>query len=175
MNQEFNPDALKDKWAKQIADAGAMTESQMRESTAPRCRTDSELLEYINSLVKRPHDYGTCVYAMSLAAVAAFNYVAGQLGATGFQASCADLDILRQTRGLKMFAIRNYEDLLYPQYCNSEKFPGISELMADEDVRKFLSKESRRHLAERGMMHNEVRTHMEELAKFPIDEDQRGT
>jgi hypothetical protein len=93
------------------------TEQEMRNTKVPTPATPEALVEYIKSLVEREHDYGTCVYAMSMAAVASFNYVASKLGVTGFQASCADLDILRRTRGLECpFALIKAEDMLYPQY-----------------------------------------------------------
>lgn len=93
------------------------TEQELRAENDPRPETIEQLVEYISSLVNRQHDYGTCVYAMSLSAVAAFNFVAGKLGATGFQANCADLDILRRTRGLYgPFRIVDASDWLYPQY-----------------------------------------------------------
>lgn len=89
----------------------------MRDEAAPHPKTLDELNEYVRSLVEREHDYGTCVYAMSLAATAAFNYVASKLGVTGFQASCADLDVLRRTRHMDgPFIMLKAEDMLYPQY-----------------------------------------------------------
>ncbi len=94
-----------------------LTEAEMRDSDAPSPKNPEALAAYIATLVDREHDYGTCVYAMSLAAVAAFNYVAGQLGVTGFQASCADLDVLRRTRRFKgPFMVIDAENALYPQY-----------------------------------------------------------
>ncbi len=93
------------------------TEQEMHASEAPIPATSEELITYIESLISREHDYGTCVYAMSLAATAALNHVASKLGVTGFQASCADLDIIRRTRGIKgPFWITKADDLLYPQY-----------------------------------------------------------
>ncbi len=93
------------------------TEPEMRAEKAPTPDTIEALAEYITSLVDRDHDYGTCVYAMSLAATAAFNHVAHKLGVTGFQASCADLDIVRRTRLLDgPFTLLKGEDMLYPQY-----------------------------------------------------------
>lgn len=89
----------------------------MREAKAPTPNSGAELATYIESLRAQGHCYGTHVYAMSLAATATFNYMASQLGVTGFQASCADLDILRRTRGMKHgFLILNATNLLYPQY-----------------------------------------------------------
>ena len=94
-----------------------MTEQEMRDMEVPRANTIGELSDYIESLVQQPHDYGTCVYAMSMAATAAFNYVARRLGVTGFQASCADMDVLRRTRRIKgPFMIVDGYKMLYPQY-----------------------------------------------------------
>lgn len=94
-----------------------MTEMEMRSAAVPTFDTQEELTAYIDSLISQPHDYGTCVYAMSMAATATFNYVAHRLGVTGFQASCADMDILRRTRRIEgSFILLKAEDLLYPQY-----------------------------------------------------------
>ncbi|MBK7380837.1 MAG: hypothetical protein IPJ03_17905 [Ignavibacteriales bacterium] len=93
-------------------------------------KTLDELNKVIEQLTERKHDYGTCVYAMSIAAVATFNYVASKLGVTGFQASCADLDILRRTRNYKNgFSIIDYNNLLYPQYWDDEHFPSKEQLL----------------------------------------------
>lgn len=106
-----------------------MTEQELRDSTAPTPTTLEELSSYIESLRTQDHDYGTCVYAMSLSATAAFNYIANTLGVTGFQASCADLDILRRTRRMKgPFAIINADHMLYPQY----DFPNKSRELVDK-------------------------------------------
>lgn len=106
------------------AAAGAATEQEMREADVPWLKDAVELSAYIEGLVDRPHDYGTCVYAMSMAAVAAQQYVASRLGVSGFQASCADLDILRRMRRLEHgFQIVDYGQLLYPQYWNDETRP----------------------------------------------------
>jgi hypothetical protein len=78
----------------------AQTEQQMRDAKVPWPLTKEQLVEYVESLATRTHDYGTCVYAMSMAAQAAFNYVSRMLGVTGFQASCADLDFIRRTRSM---------------------------------------------------------------------------
>lgn len=94
-----------------------MTEQEMREADAASPKSLTELTQYIEQLETQEHDYGTCVYAMSMAAVAAFNYIAHKLGVTGFQASCADLDILRRTRNYKgPFMVVDSSKMLYPQY-----------------------------------------------------------
>lgn len=86
-------------------------------------KTEDELFAYIREMIKWPASadvttgYGRCVYAMSYAAVATFNYIAHELGVTGFQASCADLDFLTHTRAVKHgLLVLSADDLLYPQY-----------------------------------------------------------
>jgi len=142
-----------------------MTEEQLREAPVPWPKTREELDAYINALVERPHDYGTCVYAMSMAATAAFQYVANRLGVTGFQASCADLDILRRTRSMKMgFRLQNYENLLYPQYCDEAHFPTWQQLMREQ--RPELAKAAREKLQETdGFAHPDVIAHWKRLAE----------
>jgi hypothetical protein len=76
--------------------AQGTTESELFAEDVPWPYTKEQLIEYVESLVNKQYDYGTCVYAMSMAAEAAFNYVSHRLGVTGFQASCADLDFLRR-------------------------------------------------------------------------------
>lgn len=138
-------------------------ERALREADVPWLETPEALSGYIAGLVDRPHDYGTCVYAMSMAATAAFHYVAHKLGVTGFQASCADMDILRRTRGYKNgFMILNADDLLYPQYDLRQR--------ADEWIDKTLPRLApiaRERLAENGHMHPNVRAHMERIAALP--------
>ena len=142
-----------------------MTEQEMRDSEVPRIKTSEELTAYINALVSQQHDYGTCVYAMSMSAVAAFNYVAHALGVTGFQASCADMDILKRTRSMDSgFRIINYADLLYPQYLTEEHFPSAEQLI--EECAETLSKQAKENLAKSPTAHPSVIAHWERLAKL---------
>lgn len=144
-----------------------MTEEEMREQKVPHFDTESDLIQYIHNLVEREHDYGTCVYAMSLAAVAAFNYVAGRLGVTGFQASCADLDILRHTRHWNYGKLLNYENLLYPQYCDSENFPSWLDLLENPEIRAHLKVEAQKLLDDsNGIAAPEVVSHWRMLAEW---------
>lgn len=121
-----------------------MNEKEMREATPESPKTIEELANYIKTLVEQKHDYGTCVYAMSHAAVAAFNYVAFELGVTGFQASCADLDILRHTRNLKHGRVLDFGDLLYPQY--EDRFNISFQSLIDENI-DWLAQEAQRRLS----------------------------
>lgn len=82
-----------------------------------RPRSLNDLTAYITEQLEREHDYNTAVEATTNVSVAAFNYAARVLGITGFQSSCADLGILRLTRGLDgPFGLLDGEQLLYPQY-----------------------------------------------------------
>jgi hypothetical protein len=126
-------------------------EMEMRASKSPWPNTMEELTATISGLVNQEHDYGTCVYAMSLSAVAAFNYVASQLGVTGFQASCADMDFIRRTRLIEHgFMLVRYENLLYPQYLNEVNFPSWVALINDEEIRPRLVESAAKLLSSRG-------------------------
>lgn len=141
------------------ADAGR-TEASMREQDAPWPKTVDELTSTIKALVDGPHTYGTRVYAMSLASVAAFHFVAHVLGVTGFQASCADLDIVRRTRHLKgPFMLVKGEDALYPQLDPLAK---VRESLAQ--WRPWMAEEARKRLAENPTAHPDVVAHWRMLA-----------
>lgn len=143
-------------------------EQELRDLEVPRLKTERDLLKYIDTLVKRDHDYGTCVYAMSMAAVAAFNYVSSKLGASGFQASCADLDIIRRTRLLECgFNIFKHEDLLYPQL--KDHFPTYEDLL--EENKEHLQEEAKKLLAEAPSAHPGVKAHWEWLAAGQPQDD----
>lgn len=143
-----------------------LTEKQLRDTEVEYPKTLEELNEIIKQLTGRKHDYGTCVYAMSIAAVASFNYVAHVLEVTGFQASCADLDILRRTRNYENgFSIINYDNLLYPQYWDDEHFPSKEQLL--EKNKKQLAKVAKRKLEEsNGYVHPEVKKHWQMVASL---------
>ena len=138
-------------------------EQEMRDAKAPQVETTEALAEYIEGLLSGGHDYGTCVYAMSMAATAAFYLVAHKLGVTGFQASCADMDIIRRTRGMKgPFAIIDGNDMLYPQY----DIPGkVNEML--EKWMPWAAGEAKKMLAERSEYASPgVVAHWEFLAKM---------
>ena len=125
-------------------------ETQLRDSTPPRITSLLKLLWYIWGLVRGRHDYGSCVYAMSLSALA----------------SCADLDFIRRTRRIEgPFSLVNYEKLLYPQYLNREEFPSYFDLMSTH--RQWLAEEAKKKIAEthRVNVHPDVLAHWEMLAK----------
>lgn len=138
----------------------AVTEKEMCKAVVPWPLTPEQLTGYVESLVNRTHDYGTCVYAMSMAAVAAFNYVSHCLGVTGFQASCADMDILRRTRSLDgPFMIIKAEDALYPQYDLMERLAKTL-----EEWKPWLAEEAEKKLAENTGAVPAVLEHWQRLA-----------
>ena len=137
-----------------------MNEKEMREATVPTPHNAKELQKYIDDLVSQDHDYGTCVYAMSMAATAAFNYVASKLGVTGFQASCADLDILRRIRHLDgPFVVLTGENTLYPQY---DLRKDLEECLAK--WKPWAAEEAEKRLAQYKSAHPNVVAHWKMLA-----------
>lgn len=140
------------------------TEQEMRAESAPWPDSLEELNQYVESLVKREHDYGTAVYAMSLAATATLNFVGKKLGVTGFQASCADLDIVRRNRGIKgPFILLKADDALYPQY---DLMNTLQESM--DKWRGWLSKQATIELKDckDEPVHPNVKAHWEKLATY---------
>ena len=134
-------------------------EKTLREGREPGPKTPKELVAVVNALVGRQHDYGTCVYAMSIAATAAFNFVAHKLGVTGFQASCADLDVLRRTRSMRgPFMIVKAEDYLYPQYDLRKK---LEDFIGDNSA--WFAEEAKKRLAE---LDDEFPAHPAVLARW---------
>jgi len=136
------------------------TEQEMRAADVPWLDDSDELKAYIESLTDRDHDYGTCVYAMSMAATAAFNHVAKKLGVTGFQASCADMDFLRRSRGYKgPFMVIDGDNLCYPQYDLHAKL--------DEAIKEWMpwaAVEAKKRMEESPEAHPNVIAHWERLA-----------
>lgn len=136
-------------------------EFALRDSKAPWPKTLRELDEYIDGLAAQEHSYGTCVYAVSLAATAAFNYMSGKLGITGFQASAADMDVLRRTRHIDgSFIIFKAEDLIYPQYDLKDR---MQKWMDDQAV--WLQEQAKLKLAgDVEHVHPDVLAHWKKLA-----------
>lgn len=147
--------------------APASAELQMRESTVPTPKSTDELVDYIAGLIGMQHDYGTCVYAMSMAAVAAFNFVANDLGVTGFQASCADLDIIRRVRRLEgPFMLVDASKAMYPQH---DLIGDVQKFL--ESTKPWLATEAHKRLIENpetqdpDFVHPDVRAHWKALAR----------
>lgn len=138
-----------------------MNESEMRDMKAPWPKSWSELQDFCESLWTENDDYGKAVYCMSLAATAMFNFAGHKVGATGFQASCADLDILRRTRHMEHgFRVVDYDKALYPQYLESD--PVIAFLF--DEIAPSLKKAAQKNLAENDRAHPDVIAHWQRIA-----------
>lgn len=87
-----------------------------------RPENSAQLADLIESLTVFDHDGGDGGYeasadAMWRAAVAAFNYAARRVGATGFQASWAALKFYAEAMNVEgPFTVVQVHDALYPQY-----------------------------------------------------------
>ena len=139
------------------------TEKQLRELEMPWCKTDEELQAIVAALSGREHDYGTCVYAMSLAALSAYYLMSHKMGVTGFQASCADMDFLARTRRMKDgFQILDYNKLLYPQHRHDFDEASWDNLLAKHS--KMLREKAITLLAEQQTAHPNVVAHWQRLA-----------
>lgn len=147
-------------------DLKTMSELEMRDSDVPWPKSEKELLEYVNILLEREHDYGTCVYAVSMASIAMYYYMSHRMGITGFQAGCASNDFLRRAKNMEDgFQIINFNDLLYPQYI--DKFPTYSRLI-NQNI-DHLKQKAKQLLEERGEVHEEVRRHWKMLSEMEVE------
>jgi hypothetical protein len=143
--------------------------SEKPEGEVPWPKTAEELSAYIEEMKRWPESatesgegYGRCVYAMSYAALAAFRYIAGTLGVTGFQASCADMDFLAQNRGYKHgMIVFDGGDLLYPQYDSREK---LEKWIRDTTQSTEFIDKAKSLLADSPNAHPNVRDHWERIA-----------
>lgn len=137
----------------------------------PNPKNLDELRETLLQVVsghKSPNgiDYNEGPFAMAAAAYLAFNYAAHFIGASGFQASGAELMFLAASRGLKgPFAIVNSEDMLYPQY----DIPGRVQAYVDEDWTDWAAQEAQKlldsHADKRDTVAPPVWAHWEQLAQ----------
>lgn len=116
------------------------SEQDMQNTHVPWVSDSLELREYIDGLVNRTHDYGTCVHAASMAAVAAFQYVSSKLEMTGFQASCADLDVIRRTRRITgPFMLLQMESELYRDGVEKK----VAEFLYSEENQAWLKEQAK--------------------------------
>lgn len=142
-----------------------LTEKELKDSPSPCPATLDELAEFIKEQETRPHDYGTCGYSISLAATATFNYLASSLGITGFQASCASLDLIKRTRDIDgPFIILQMRDCLYPQYDLQDK---LAEVIKNSQT--WLRIEAQKKLE--GTAHPDVYNHWLKLAAYTLSPD----
>lgn len=78
---------------------------------------EEALIVALRERLAKVQNYEDCVDAMAGAALDAFNLVAKALSVTGWQASCAELEFVRRSRGIDgPWGIYAMHDALYPQY-----------------------------------------------------------
>ena len=137
-----------------------MNEAEMRDAKVPTFKKLNEVVSYVESLKNMNHEYGTAVYAMSMAAVAMYNHVAESLGVSGFQDSMSSMDVFRRLRNIEgPFMIVKGRDFLYPQ---SDPVVKIEEFRSD--IHGWLAKEAGAKLDEGGYVHPNVKAHWYKLA-----------
>lgn len=143
------------------------TEQQMRDMESPRPKSLEELTAYIKGLADQQHDYGTCVYAMSLAATAAYNFIGSHLGMTGFQASAASIDLIKRIRHVDgPFIILEIADELYGDGTCQQK---LSEYIGE--CRMRLRKMARHKLEKGGYFHpSTFRTLADFATRVPMND-----
>lgn len=116
-----------------------MSTEVAREPTTP-----AELADVINSFVALADDYDSVADAMWRAALAAFDYAARGVGATGFQASWAALRFYREAERIDgPFLVVRLHDALFPQQDLPGRLAGFIEENRDwlrEQATKKLAK-----------------------------------
>lgn len=112
--------------------------------------TRDELVALIDAKVSQEHDYNTSADALWETAEATFNYVASELGVTGFQAGFAAMMFLRKVNGWDSpFAVIQAEDMLYPQYdilARVRRYLDEWRPWAADEARKRLAEGDRTHV-----------------------------
>jgi hypothetical protein len=87
-------------------------------------KSEDDLVAYIREQTKAGGYDGTAEGAIK-ATLACFNYMAGKLGLTGFQAGWCALQLVAEINSIDCpFGIVKAEDLLYPQYETTSKVEG---------------------------------------------------
>lgn len=93
-------------------------------------KNEDELLVTIREAIANATDYNGSAEALATCAVAAFEYAASAVGATGFQGEWAALKAYGEEVGIKgPFGVMRAEELVYPQYDLHRK--------ADELIEKW--------------------------------------
>ncbi len=146
-----------------------MTEQELHEMKAPWPKSMGELTDFIQSMLDIKHDYGSCPEAMALASEATFNFIAGQLGVTGFQAGWASMQLLRRTKSIEgPFMILRGHNVLFPQY----DLAGEALKFIDETTRGYGRTEAIKKLERENLQHvaGTVEEHWRKLAAQPEPE-----
>jgi len=127
-----------------------------------KIKTIDQLTDFINHVINDyDHDYGTACHAIGAATAAAAWYGANVEGITGFQASFAMWDFIKNwiknnnECGLKLI---DYDDFLYPQY--QYKF----EKTISQDVWLRIREQAKKNLESNESACLEVQNHWKNIA-----------
>ena len=157
-------------------------------------KTTAELAEAIDKLIQGVHDasgqtlediykaglagemsqgYVQTVEAMRDAAYIAFSYVANTLGATGFQASMADLSFIGWTRNIEgPFRLVDYSMALYPQYDLGEE---VRQGLQEPTTLRWLKGEAQKNLdgiTDQSLVSPAVLEHWKAVAALEVPADE---
>lgn len=146
-----------------------MTGNEFLKMKMPWPDNVQELTSYIEEVKEKYNtSYNDAVYGPALAAIAAFNYTASQMGLSGFQASYSEMLFFEKLRDIKHgFMILNYDNLLYPQYLKDFN------LSAETLIRKnldSLKKAAKEELEKSPYASQEVRDHWTYITEIPDSE-----
>ena len=99
--------------------------------------------DFIETLGKYDHDYGTVCHAISAAAVAAAWRMTMDQGITGFQAGCIMWGFVQNWKGIKSpLRLMDFSNMLYPQYYDD------FQRVMDPSTWDWLQKKAAKSLAE---------------------------
>ena len=148
-----------------------LSEEDMMEMDMIWPETEEELLEVIRNLIKyENNDYGTSARSLTLAAEAAFNYMAHVMGSTGFQAGCAQGSFMLRMKHIKsQMRILNYDNLLYPQFLDNFRITPEQCIKENASWLKAQAKEKLKNA--NGWEADEVVKHWKYLATLNVSEE----
>ena len=146
-----------------------MTSEEFSKMEMPWPDNVQELTSYIEELKEKYNtSYNDAVYGPALAAIAAFNYTASQMGLSGSQASYSEMLFLEKLRKIKHgFRILNYDNLLYPQYLKD--FNLSAEILIRKNLDE-LKKVAKEELEKRPYAAQAVRDHWTYITEIPDSE-----
>ena len=146
-----------------------MTGNEFLEMEMPWPDNAQELTSYIEKVKEKYNtSYNDAVYGPALAAIAAFNYTASQMGLSGFQASYSEMLFLEKLRNIKHgFKILNFDNLLYPQYLKDFNLSAETLIRKNLDELKKAAKEE---LNRSPYAAQEVRDHWIYITEIPDSE-----
>lgn len=146
-----------------------MKQEQFKEHKTPTPKTIKELSKLISDLIPETKDlsYQDEIQALVISLELLFNFMRAKLATTNQSFSEAELLFLMRQRKTDAIRVLNYQDLLYPQYCNEECFPTaeylirINQAYLKDKAQKLMDENKDR----KDKIHPHVWSHWENLAR----------